>query len=416
MRYLIKNALIEGKYKANVLIEKGKIRSISDRELEVEEAEVIKADGLWLLPGLVDLHVHSRVPGGEHKEDFKTLTEAALNGGYTHIVCMPNTDPPVDTPEMISYLYTITKNLPVNIFFTGTITKRREGNEIVEIGLMKKAGAVGFTDDGNWVKRADVMLNACIYARKFDAMLISHAEEPTLSKGYANYDKIMLKHGLKFRLPISEEIAVYRDCRLSELTNCHIHIAHVSSAGSVEIIKKFKEKGARVSAEITPHHLIFSTENIDPYDPIFRCNPPIRDEENRKKLVEALKDGVIDVVATDHAPHAYYEKERPIMEALPGIEGLETAFSSLYTHFVLRGMLSLSTLLDVMSYNPGRMLGVDNSIREGNHANFFLFDPKVKWKVKKEDILSKSKNNPFIGRELTGRVVAVFSKGKFLRR
>lgn len=415
MKYLVKNCLLEGRENVNILVEGGKIVSISSKNLKVEDALVINAKGLWAIPGLVDMHTHARVPGQEHKETFESVSKAALRGGYTHILIMPNTEPPMDSPEVLEYVKNLTKGLPINIFLSATITKGRKGKEIVEMGILKESGVKAFTDDGNWVEDDFVMLNACIYASNFSTTIISHAEKPHLSQGFANYDIKTLKYGMNFRFPISEEFAVYRDCRLAEISGCHLHIAHVSYYGSVEVIKMFKERGANITCEITPHHLVFSTDNIEIYNPNFICNPPIRDEENRKKLVKALKEGVIDVVATDHAPHAYYEKETVLKETLPGVEGLETSFSALYTYLVLSGDIDLKTLIDVMSHKPAKILGVDNSIKEGNRANFFLFNPNVKWVVKEGDILSKGKNNPFIGKELTGRVVSVFCNGKYIK-
>ncbi|MEO0175289.1 MAG: dihydroorotase [candidate division WOR-3 bacterium] len=415
MKYLVKNCLLEGGEKVDILVEGGKIVSLSTKSLKVDDALVIDAEGLWAIPGLVDMHTHARVPGQEHKETLESLSKAALRGGYTHLLIMPNTEPPIDSPEVFEYVKMLTKGLPVNVFISATITKGRMGKELVEMGMLKEGGAKAFTDDGNWVEDDFVMLNACTYASNFDVMVISHSEKPQLSKGFANYDEKTLKYGMKFRLPISEELAVYRDCRLAEISGCHLHVAHISYYGSVEVIKMFKERGANITCEVTPHHLIFSTDNIEPYNPNFICNPPIRDEENRRKLVRALKEGFIDIVATDHAPHAYYEKEITVDETLPGIEGLETSFSALYTHLVLPGDMDIKTLIDVMSHKPAKLLGIDNSIREGNEANFFLFNPNIKWVVKGSDILSKGKNNPFIGKELRGRVVSVFCKGKYIK-
>jgi len=414
MRVLVKGCLLEGERRVNILVEDGLISKISEGEIK-DEAEVIEADGLWAIPGLVDLHVHTRVPGQEYKEDLKSASFAALKGGYTHILSMPNTDPPIDSPEVFEYVLSLAKDLPIYVFFTATLTKGRMGKEMVEMGILKRMGAKGFTDDGSWVDDDGVMLNLCTYASYFGCTVISHAEKPSLSTGFANYDINTLKYGMRFRLPLAEELAVYRDCRIAEITGCRLHIAHISYHRSVEIVREFKERGVKVTCEVTPHHLIFSTDKMEIYNPNLICNPPIRDEENRKALVRALKEGVIDFIATDHAPHAYYEKEAPVGETLPGIEGLETAFSALYTHLVLKGEIDLKTLIDAMSRKPANFLGVDTSIREGNEANFFLFNPNEKWLVKGEDIISKGKNNPFLGSELVGRVVGVFAKGKFYK-
>ncbi len=414
MRFLIRGCLLEGERRVNVLVENGLISKISEDEIDTD-AEIINAEGLWAIPGLVDLHVHARVPGQEHKEDLESLSKAAIKGGYTHVLSMPNTDPPIDSPEVLERVISLAKDLPIYVFFTATLTKGRKGKEMVEMGIMKKIGAKGFTDDGSWVEDDAVMLNVCTYASYFDCKVISHAEKSSLSTGFANYDINTLKYGFRFRLPLAEELAVYRDCRIAEITGCQLHIAHISYHRSVDIVKAFKDRGVRVTCEVTPHHLIFSTDRMDPYNPNLICNPPIRDEENRMALVKALKEGIIDFIATDHAPHAYHEKEAPVGETLPGVEGLETAFSALYTYLVLKGELDIKTLIWAMSKNPANFLGVDTSIREGNEANFFLFDPNESWVVRREDISSKGKNNPFLGSKLMGRIVGIFAKGKFLK-
>ena len=410
MRYLLKGGLLYGESPADILIEDGRIVEIGDVKGGADEE--IDVRGRYVLPALVDPHVHAREPGFEYKEDLTSVSEAAAAGGYAHVAVMPNTSPPIDTPEMLRSLRARSETLPIHIHFVGAITKGRKGKEIVEMGLMKEAGAVAFSDDGDWVRDPSVMFNALIYASYVGLPVITHAEVPELARGFAHYDSTNLKYGMKFRMAFAEELAVYRDVRMAAITGAHIHVAHVSTRESLSLIAQFKEKGVRVTAEATPHHLVFSTERIPFYDPLYRVNPPIRSEEDRVALMEALKSGLIDFVATDHAPHARYEKEAPLTDALPGIEGLETAFSALYTHLVLSGELHLKDLLSLMSERPARFLGVDVRIEEGREANLFVFDQEAKWVVSEEDIRSKSKNNPFLGATLRGRVILTFARGK----
>ncbi len=414
MRYLLKGGLLYGESPADVLIEDGRIVKVGDVSEGADE--VIDLKGAYVLPALVDPHVHAREPGQEYKEDLHSVSQAAAVGGYAHIAVMPNTSPPVDRPEVLRGLKAKAETLPVRMHFVAAITKGREGKELVEMGLLKEEGAVAFSDDGSWVSNPAVMFNALLYASHLGLPVITHAEVPELSKGFAHYDPINLKYGMKFRMPLAEELAVYRDVRMAEITGAHIHIAHVSAKESLEVIGTFRERGVRVTVEVTPHHLLFSTEKIPFYDPVFRVNPPIRSEEDRRALVEALKAGFIDFVATDHAPHAPYEKEAPLTDALPGIEGLETAFSALYTHLVETGEVSLKDLVSLMSGRPARFLGVSVAIEEGREANLFVFDPKAEWRVKEEDLASKSRNNPFLGEVLRGRVILTFAKGSLAHR
>ncbi len=414
MRYLLKGGLLYGESPADVLIEDGRIVEVGDVKGGADEEIDLK--GRYVLPALVDPHVHAREPGFEYKEDLASVSEAAAAGGYSHVAVMPNTSPPIDTPEMIRSLRARSEDLPVYVCFVGAITKGREGKELVEMGLMKEAGAVAFSDDGHWVKDPAVMFNALTYASHVGLPVITHAEVPELAKGFAHYDTTNLKYGMRFRTALAEELAVYRDVRMAEITGAHIHVAHVSARESLNLISQFKERGVKVTAEVTPHHLLFSTDRIPFYDPLYRVNPPIRSEEDRLALVEALKSGLIDFVATDHAPHAHYEKEAPLTDALPGIEGLETAFSALYTHLVLTGDLHLRDLIALMSERPARFLGVEVGVEEGREANLFVFDQDAEWTVSEGDLRSKSGNNPFVGTTLRGRVILTFAKGRLTYR
>ncbi|NPA80292.1 MAG: dihydroorotase [Thermotogae bacterium] len=414
MRYLLKGGLILGETPADILIEDGRITKIGD--VRADGAEVIDVGGRFVLPALADPHVHAREPGFEHKETLETVSWAAVAGGYAHVGVMPNTSPPIDSPEMVRALKARSENLPVGIHVVGAITKGREGRELTEMGLMREAGAFAFSDDGSWVSDPSVMLNALIYASHMGVPLITHAEVPELARGFANYDAVGIKYGMRFRSPLAEELAIYRDARMASLVGAHLHVAHISTPDGLEVALSFRERGARITTEITPHHLLFSTDRIPFYDPTFRVNPPIRSEADRRAMVDAFRKGLIDFVATDHAPHAYYEKEAPLTDASPGVEGLETAFSALYTHLVLTGEMSLRDLLVRMSARPADFLGVAVSLSEGSEANLFVFDQDAEWKVREEDLRSASKNNPFLGKVLRGRVLMTFAKGSLAYR
>ncbi|NPB02846.1 MAG: dihydroorotase [Thermotogae bacterium] len=399
-----------GETPADILVEEGKIKKIGNVSEGADE--VIDIQGRFVLPGLVDPHAHAREPGQEHKETLDSLSEAAVRGGYTHVAVMPNTSPPIDTPELVRSILRRAEGLAVHIHVIGALTKGRKGGELVEVGLMKEAGVIALSDDGDWVTDASVMFNALTYAAYFNLPIITHAEVPELAGGFAHYDPITLKYGMKFRLSLAEELAVYRDGRLAQIAEAHLHVAHVSAAETLEIIRSLKNKGVKITAEVTPHHLLFSTERIPLHDPLFRVNPPIRSEKDRLALIDALKEGIIDFVATDHAPHSLYEKEAPISEAAAGIEGLETAFSALFTHLVKTGEISLKDLVRWMATEPGHFMGVSTAIEVGKEANLVVFDQDARWVPSEKDLASAGKNNPFLGKELCGRVILTFAKGK----
>jgi len=402
---------IDGKY--DILIVDEKIEKISE-SISDKEAKIIDATGLTIFPGFIDLHAHLREPGFEYKEDIESGSKAAVAGGFTTVLAMPNTNPAIDTPEAVEYIVKRSNEVGLaRILPIGAITKNRAGEELADLRLMAESGAVAFSDDGDWVANSSVMRRALEYVP--DTPIVSHAEDKTLSlKGIMNESPLSYKLGIKGIPSEAEEIAIARDVLLAKLTGGRLHIAHVSSKLSIEIISQAKSKNLRVTAEVTPHHLLFTEEALKTYNPIFKVNPPLRSDNDRKALIEALKTGVIDCIATDHAPHASFEKEFDLNQAPFGILELEVAFSSLYTHLVLKNDLDLATLVTSMSYKPARIFGLEKmgEIREGFQADLSIWDLKKKWIVK--DLKSKSRNTPFLGKELYGKIKFTIVGGKLI--
>lgn len=399
--------------KLDIIIVGDKIVKIG-KNISDNETKVIDASGLTVFPGFIDLHAHLREPGFEYKEDITSGSKAAVAGGFTTVLVMPNTNPPIDSPEAVDYI--LKRSNEVNlarIYPIGAITKGRSGEELADLKLMAEMGAVAFSDDGDWVANSSVMRRALEYAS--DVPIISHAEDKTLSlKGIMNESSLSYELGIKGIPSEAEEIAIARDVLLAKLTRGRLHVAHISSKGSIEIIAQAKSRNLRVTAEVTPHHLLFTEEELKSYDPIFKVNPPLRTEEDREALLEALKNGIIDCVATDHAPHASFEKEFDLNQAPFGILELEVAFSSLYTHLVLKNELDLGTLVTAMSYKPATIFGFNGmgEIREGFLADMSIWDLNEKWVVK--DLKSKSKNTPFWGKELYGKIKYTIVGGKLI--
>ena len=402
---------LDGRF--DILIVDGKIAEVSPR-IELEGAKVLDLGGYTVFPGFIDLHAHFREPGFEYKEDIGSGSRAAVAGGYTTVLVMPNTEPPVDSPEMVEYILKRAKEVGLaNIYPVGAITKGRAGSELADLKLMKEMGAVGFSDDGDWVSNSAVMRRALEY----EGPIITHAEDKTLSPGgIMNESRLSYELGIKGIPPQAEEIAVSRDILLAELTGGRLHIAHISSRGSLFFLEYAKKKNLRVTAEVTPHHLIFNEEVMRSYDPVFKVNPPLRTEEDREALISALKEGLIDAIATDHAPHASFEKEFDLNQAPFGILGLETAFSSLYTKLVKTGELSLETVILALTAKPAEIFGFSGKgrIKKGYDADLCIWKLDEKWKVTKDNLHSKSSNTPFLGEELYAKIKYTIVGGKVI--
>lgn len=402
----------------DILIQGGKIAEIAPH-IEKDEAEVIDAAGLFVVPGLVDPHVHLREPGGEGKETIRTGCASAAAGGYTSIACMPNTQPVTDNRLIVDYIKnTAAREGVVKVYPIGAVTKGSLGEELAEIGLMFEQGIVAVSDDGQPVDSASLMLFAMQYAAMFDLPVVSHCEERSLAQGGSiHYGLQSTLLGMKGIPDVAEAIMVARDILLAEFTGARLHIAHVSSAKSVEFIRMAKAKGLKVTAEVTPHHLILTEEDVSGFDTHFKMNPPLRSREDREVLREALKDGTIDMIATDHAPHSFLDKDVEFEQAPFGVVGLETALSLVLTELVEPGILSLEQAISALSCNPARFLGIEGgSIQVGVEADLALINRKAEKVVDKDKFYSKGKNTPFEGRKVRGLPVMTLVGGKVVMK
>lgn len=421
MKYLIKNSrVIDPKNNIDeifdVLISGGKIKQIGAR-LKVAGAKVINGKGLITAPGFVDMHVHFRQPGFEYKETIKSGCESAIKGGITSVAVMPNTNPVMDSVENVENLKKIIKkDAKINVYVLGTITKGQDGEKLADFSKLKTAGCVGFTDDGHCVADGSIMAKAFEKSAGRKLLLISHAEDTKLSAdGVMNQGFIAEKLGLKGISNESEYKIVERDIKLAKKYKTRIHIAHVSTKESCDLIRKAKKQGVKVSAEATPHHFTLTEKECESYDANFKMSPPLRKQKDVDAIKRAIKDGTIDCVATDHAPHAVHEKDIEFANAMNGIIGLETSLPLVMEQLVDKKYLNMMGLVCVMSFVPAIILGIDKGhLSVGADADVVVFDPNKKWIYKKDDIKSKSKNSPFIDRELKGKVKYTFVKGKLV--
>ena len=396
---------------ADVLIESGLIKSVGVGQDVPDQARIIEAKGKVLLPGLFDVHVHLREPGQTSKETIKTGTKAAINGGVTGVVAMPNTIPAIDSGGMVRSVLEIAKNdSNIPFFTTGCITKGREGKEMAAISGMKDAGVVMITDDGSPVENPQLLRRAMEYAREFDLPLASHCETMQLSgSGAMNEGRRSYKLGIPGIPSISEEICISRDIQIAAYTGAHLHIQHVTTAAGMEIIRRAKNDGVNVTCEVAPHHLIFNENHIIDYDTYYKMNPPLRTEEDNVRLFEGLIEGVFDVIATDHAPHTEFEKKQQDFEAAPfGITGLETVLPSIFHYFINENKMDWGGMVQRYSSEPRKLLGHDPvSISEGQKAEFVIFDVNGETVFTKEFMESKSPNTPFLDKTLKGCVELV---------
>jgi len=392
----------------DILIEDGVISSIGDLSPS-QQAQVISGKGWLVVPGLYDMHVHLREPGQEHKETVRTGCAAAMAGGFTGVACMPNTDPPIDSPGVVRFIREQATGLPVEVYPVGCVTKGRAGKTLADMAELAVEGVTAFSDDGAPVATAGLMRRALEYAAKSGAVIVEHAEEPSLTSGGVMHESAA---STRFGLPgwpaVGEEICIARDIALAEYTGGRLHIAHVSTAGSVALIREAKRRGIAVTAEVTPHHLTLTCELLSTYDSDYKVNPPLRESRDSEALLEGLLDGTIDAIATDHAPHARDEKEVELISAPFGMLGLETALGVILTKFVQTNRLPLERLIDAMTVQPRRIMGLPPvRIEPGARANLTLIAPNEDWVVDRSQQSSKSINTPFHGWELRGRAKGV---------
>ena len=396
----------------DVMLVDGKIEEIGIINPE-NDINFIDCDGLTLTHGFCDLHVHFRDPGNGDKETLESGCESALAGGFTRVCTMPNTEPPMDSPELINYVVERSKKLPVHIHPIGSVTKGQAGLEISEMGLMAESGAVAFSDDGLPIQNGLVMRKALEYSKMFGLPIINHAEDECLrANGLMNEGIVSTKLGLSGNPNIAESIMVFRDLKLAELTGARLHVPHVSTTESVNYISEMKNQYGKITAEVTPHHLFYSDEALYKYDTNFKVAPPIRDAKSRKALIQGIKDGIIDCIATDHAPHTSHDKETTFDLASCGLIGLESCLGVVKKVLVDDEKLKLMDLVKLLTVSPRRIMGFDNDLlKKGKEAELVLFNEQKKWVFNRNDINSKSLNSPFIDTQLSGKVMHTISKG-----
>ena len=390
----------------DVLLEDGKVAKLGAKLTAPPGAAVIEAAGKLVCPGFIDIHVHLREPGHEYKETVATGTRAAAAGGFTAVCCMANTSPVNDNRAVTDYILAKARSEGVvRVYPIGAVTRGLEGRELAELAELAEAGCVAFSDDGKCVMNAGLYRRAMEYTLPFAVPVISHAEDQTLSQGGSMHEGVVSTElGLRGIPAAAEDVMVARDIVLAELTGAHVHIAHLSTAGAVRLVREGKARGVRVTAEVTPHHLVLTDEAVRSWDGNTKMAPPLRTKRDTEALVEALADGTIDCVATDHAPHAVAEKEGEFDRAANGVVGLETALSLLYDRLVRPGVLPLDRLVARLSRDPARLLNLPGgTLAPGAPADVTLIDPEATVTVDPARFASRSRNTPFAGWTLTGR-------------
>jgi dihydroorotase len=401
----------EGREEGRVKSEEGRGKSDERRGVR-EDAQIIDAKDLLVVAGLVDMHAHLREPGREDEETILSGTTSALRGGYQAVVCMANTEPPVDNIGIVKYIQEAEK--VCDVYPVGTVTKGLKGVELSEIGDLVDAGCVAVSDDGMPIMDSFIMRRALEYCKQFGIPVISHAEELSLSSGVMNEGTVSTELGLSGIPSCAEEAMVARDILLTRFTKSRLHIAHISTKGSVELVRRAKEEGVNVTCEATPHHFSLTEECVRTFDTNYKMSPPLRPEKDRKAIIEGLLDDTVDVIATDHAPHADFEKELEFDQAPFGVIGLETALACGITYLVRPGLMDIKQLLRKFSVNSTRILSLPvRGISTGEYANLAIVDPTREWVPQK--FLSKSRNSPFIGKSLYGKVLYTLYRGRLYK-
>lgn len=419
MTVLIKNGRVidpasKTDEQADVLIENGVIAKVK-KKIGDKADKVVDAKGCLVMPGFIDLHAHLRDPGFEEKETVATGAKAAARGGFTTILAMPNTRPVVDQADVVNYVHQKAKNLaPVHVLQIGAVTKGQEGKELADIRGMAKAGIPAISEDGKSVTDAGLYYQAMQIAKEEGIPVFAHCEDASLAgSGVMNEGRRSKELGLPGILNAAEDAVAARDIVLAQSAGARLHLCHCSTRQSVAMVKMAKAAGANVTAEACPHHFILSEEDVTGDDANFKMNPPLRSKEDVKAIREGLKNGAIDVIATDHAPHTAVEKGMSMTKAPFGIVGLETAASLVYTELVLKGVLTVMQMAEKMSYNPAQVIGSKKGvIAEGAEADLVLFDPEATYVIDPAEFAGKAKNTPFANRNVTGRVVATIVAGE----
>ncbi len=412
MRIILTNCKVFGNDKADkVFIEDGKFA----KEFAEDKADrVIDLKGAMVTPGLVDMHCHLREPGGEYKETIATGTASAAKGGYTSICCMPNTNPVADNAAVISGILKKAKEADnCRVYPIGAATKGIDGEQISEMGLMKEAGIVAVSDDGHPIKNAGIMRKVLEYSSDFDLPVLNHCEDKSLSEGAMNEGDVSTSIGIRGIPTAAEDIMIARDIILSEYLNIPVHICHVSTKGGVRMIRDAKARGVKVTCETCPHYFTLTDDMCVNYDTNFKMHPPLRTEEHKQAIIEGLKDGTIDAIATDNAPHHADEKVCEFSVALNGILGFETAFALGYTYLVKTGEITLEKLIDLMCYGPSKILKLGRGgMNVGDDADLAVFDLDHEFTFEKDKMLSKSRNTPYDGWKLYGETILTIMGGK----
>ena len=400
---------------ADILVEDGKISKIERNIPPSGEEEIIDARSTVVAPAFVDPHAHLRDPGQTYKEDIESGSRAAVFGGFTTVVTMPNTSPTADDPAVVEYQILKAQKVGlIRLLPAAAITVGRKGERLTDFNALKKAGAVALTDDGTTLTDEALFKLALSWAADLDLLVMDHAELPSLSEGHLNEGKVSSLLGIAGRSRSAEAIAVARDGFLAQETGAKIHIQHLSAKESVELIKLFKDKGVRITAEVNPNHLLLTEEAILKYGSLAKVNPPLRTEEDRKVLIQALAEGIIDCIGTDHAPHADWEKQKPLDQAPPGMLGFQIALPAL-VRLYNEGFITLKRLVEVLSTAPAKILGLYpelGTLKVGTTADLVIFDLKREWVFDGETNPSKSKNSPFFGQRLVGKVLYTIKEGK----
>ena len=405
----------------NVLIEDGRVVAwLRQNESVPEDTEVFDASGLLVAPGFIDMHVHLREPGQEHKETIATGCAAAVAGGFTSVCPMPNTQPINDNAAITRYMIEQAERAALaNVFPVGAISKESNGAELAEMGEMKAAGAVAVSDDGRPVPNAGMMRRAMEYAKDFDLPVVDHCEDKSLSTGGVMHEgRISLLLGLKGMPALAEDLDVVRDIYLAKETGAHLHIAHISTKGAIEAVRRAKSEGIRVTCEVAPHHFTLTDKAVEGYDTNTKMSPPLRSEEHLEAILEGIKDGTIDAIATDHAPHHSDEKALEYDRAPMGIIGLETAIGLAFNELVHKGIIDLVKLVELCSVNPAKIFRLKDrgTLKVGSIADVTIIDPTLEWTYKNSNSKSKSENSPFDNWHFTGAAVATIVGGRIVYR
>ena len=400
----------------DVLVDGDKIAKVAKDIKDIAD-KVVDCNGLYIMPGMIDMHCHLREPGGEHKETIETGSKSAIKGGFTSVCPMPNTNPTPDSAIILKQILEMAKEVNLcNIFPFSSVTIGEKGQELVDFKSQLEAGAIAFSDDGQPVENAAMIREAMIEANKLGSFISEHCEEKSVSKGAINAGPIAEKLGVGGVLPEAEEIMAARDITIAETNNLHTHICHISTKTSVDMIRSAKQRGVKVTCETCPHYFSFTVDEVLNSGVNAKMNPPLREEKDRLAIIEGLKDGTIDCLITDHAPHAKEEKAKGLASAPNGIIGFETALAVVITNLVKPGHINYMDMVRFMSYRPAELLGLTTrgEISEGKMADLTIFNPSEEYTYTEDMIVSKSKNSPWIGKKLTGKVKMTVVGGRIV--